>query len=96
MRPNFKEKFTEIRTCGSREQCMGPTQKKPDTENFHFSAIQTQAQCTDKINFSGWMVDDPQPERDSYELKCAAQGLLMLCFLCLKLDMQYNFSIRKI
>ena len=27
MRPNFKEKFTEIRTCGSREQYTRPTQK---------------------------------------------------------------------
>ena len=25
---NFKEKFAEIRTCRSREQCMGPTQKR--------------------------------------------------------------------
>ena len=28
MRPSFKEKFTEIRICGSREQCMGPTKKR--------------------------------------------------------------------
>ena len=27
VRPNFKEKFAEIRTCGSREQYTGPTQK---------------------------------------------------------------------
>jgi len=25
--PSFKEKFVEIRTCGSREQYTGPTQK---------------------------------------------------------------------
>ena len=28
VRPNFKEKFVKIRTCGSCEQCTGPTQKK--------------------------------------------------------------------
>ena len=25
--PSFKEKFAEIYTCGSCEQCTGPTQK---------------------------------------------------------------------
>ena len=25
--PSFKEKFTEIHTCGSHEQCTGPIQK---------------------------------------------------------------------
>ena len=28
MGPSFKEKVAEFRTCGSREQCMQPTQKK--------------------------------------------------------------------
>ena len=27
MQPSFKEKFAEIRTCRSHEQCTGPTQK---------------------------------------------------------------------
>ena len=27
MKPNFKEKFVEIRTCKFREQCTGPTKK---------------------------------------------------------------------
>ena len=29
VRPNFKEKFTEIRTYGSRKQYVGLTQKTP-------------------------------------------------------------------
>ena len=33
MGPNFKEKFDEICTCESHEQCMGPTEK---TKNVHF------------------------------------------------------------
>ena len=28
MGPNFKVVFAEKRTCGSREQCMGPTKKQ--------------------------------------------------------------------
>ena len=27
VRPNFNLKFTEFCTCGSHEQCMGPTEK---------------------------------------------------------------------
>ena len=32
----FKKKITEIRTCGSHEQCTRPTQKMSDAKNFHF------------------------------------------------------------
>jgi len=28
MRPSFKEKVAEIRTCGSRKQCTGSTEMK--------------------------------------------------------------------
>ena len=34
--PNFKEKFVEICTCGSHEQCMGPTQKEVDADVICF------------------------------------------------------------
>ena len=37
MKLNFNKKFAEICTCGSHEQCMGPTQKLQKT--FIFSAI---------------------------------------------------------
>ena len=42
MGPNFKEKFSKIRTYGSREQCMGLTEKTQMLGFFLFSAIQTQ------------------------------------------------------
>ena len=31
--PNFKVIFAKFRTCGSREQCMGPTEKNADAQN---------------------------------------------------------------
>ena len=43
MGPNFKEKFAEIRTCKSREQCMGPTQKR-------LAQAQTQTQTQTHLN----------------------------------------------
>ena len=41
IRPNFKEKFTEICTYGSREQCTRPIQENVMRTSFVFSAIQT-------------------------------------------------------
>ena len=41
IRPNFKEKFAEICTWGSRKQCMGPIKKMQTCVCFLFSAIQT-------------------------------------------------------
>ena len=43
VRPNFKEKFAEIRICRSCEQYRGPTQKSADVHVCCFSAIQTYA-----------------------------------------------------
>ena len=42
VRPSFKVKFAEIRTCESCEQYMGPIEKKQACWVFLFSAIQTQ------------------------------------------------------
>jgi len=42
MGPSLKEKCAEIRTCGSHEQCTGPTEK---TQMHIFSGIQTQPYC---------------------------------------------------
>ena len=43
MGPSFKEKFTKIRTCKSREQCTGPTQKAKRQLWENANAIQTNA-----------------------------------------------------
>ena len=40
--PNFKEKFTEIRTCRSHKQCTGLTEKTQTRVLLLFIAIQTQ------------------------------------------------------
>ena len=41
MGPRFNLTFTEIRTCGSRKQCKGPSQKNADAQNPGSTAIQT-------------------------------------------------------
>ena len=45
VRPNFKEKFVEIRTCGSHEQCTEPTQKNADMQVPCF-------QCNPNIHYT--------------------------------------------
>ena len=37
VRLSFNLTFAFFRTCGSREQCTGPTEKKAKRSNFHFS-----------------------------------------------------------
>ena len=37
VRLSFNLTFAFFRTCGSREQCTGPTEKKAKCSNFHFS-----------------------------------------------------------
>ena len=39
--PSFKAKFTEFCTCGSYEQCTGPSQKNADAQNATPATIQT-------------------------------------------------------
>jgi len=41
--PSFKENFVENNTCGSREQCTGPTDRDANALKNVFSAIQTTA-----------------------------------------------------
>ena len=41
--PSFKVFFTEYNICGSREQCMGPTENTKCSWKFSFSSIQTYA-----------------------------------------------------
>ena len=39
--PSFNLTFAKIHTCGSHEQCMGPSQKNADVQNATPAAIQT-------------------------------------------------------
>ena len=41
MRPSFKVRFAFFHTCGSREQCTGPSQKNTSAQNTRSTAIQT-------------------------------------------------------
>ena len=50
MGPSFKEKFVEIRTCESHEQCMGPTQKMQPIHKRKRVCIQTNTTWTFKKN----------------------------------------------
>ena len=54
--PSFNLTFTEIRTCRSREQYTGPSQKNADVQNAGSAAIQTHTvwalwQSTFKLGF---------------------------------------------
>ena len=43
--PSFKVKFMFFRTYGSREQCMGPSQKNSNAQNATPAIIQTHTWC---------------------------------------------------
>ena len=43
VRSSFKEKVAEYSTCGSREQCMGPTRKNASAGKHAKCASQMQA-----------------------------------------------------